>query len=57
MGQVFQVQYVLKVYLKHDGFFSRGQGSSVNMPIKILAIPHMDPSTEPWRVPEEWNPY
>ena len=26
MGQVFQVQYTLKVYLKHDGFFERGQG-------------------------------
>ena len=24
MGQVFQVQYSLKVYLKHDSFFERG---------------------------------
>lgn len=24
MGQVFQVTYCLKVYLKHDSFFERG---------------------------------
>ena len=24
MGQVFQVQYILRVYLKHDGFFTGG---------------------------------
>ena len=24
MGQVFQTQYWLKVYVKHDGFFERG---------------------------------
>lgn len=29
MGQVFQVKYMLKVYLKHEGFFERGQGTSV----------------------------
>ena len=29
MGQVFQVKYTLKVYLKHDGFFERGQGTCV----------------------------
>mmetsp|Transcript_38493 Transcript_38493/g.50464 ORF Transcript_38493/g.50464 Transcript_38493/m.50464 type:complete len:104 (+) Transcript_38493:1165-1476(+) len=27
------------------------------MPIKILATPNSEPSTEPWRVPENWNPY
>ena len=24
MGQIFQVKYTVKVYLKHDGFFERG---------------------------------
>ena len=43
--------------MKHDGFFERGQGSSVNLPIKILAVPHLDVSNEPWRVPDVWNPY
>lgn len=44
MGQIFQVQYILKVYMKHDGFFERGQGQCVNLPLKILATPRMDPS-------------
>jgi len=57
MGQIFQVQYILKVFLKRDGFFERGQGTSVNLPLKIMATPRMEQSTEPWRVPENWNPY
>jgi len=57
MGQIFQVQYTLKVYLKHEGFLERGQGTCVNLPIKMLATPRMEPSTEPWRVPEHWQPY
>ena len=50
------MQYTLKVYLKHDGFFSRGQGTCVNLPLRILATRRLEPSPEPWRVPEGWNP-
>ena len=57
MGQVFQVQYILKLYIKHEGFFERGSGAHVSLPLRILATPRKEPSTEPWRVPEEWNPY
>lgn len=57
MGQIFQVQYILKVYLKHDGFFERGQGTCVNLPLRIMATPRMEPSTEPWRVPDQWEPF
>ena len=57
MGQVFQVTYSLKIYLKHDSFFERGQGECVNMPIRIMANPMLNPSTEPWRIPANWNPY
>ena len=57
MGQNFQVQYMLKVYLKHDGFFERGQGTCVNLPLRIMATPRTEPSTEPWRIPQNWNPY
>ena len=39
MGQVFQVTYGLKVYMKHDGFFERGQGTCVNLPLRIMASP------------------
>jgi len=57
MGQIFQIKYMLKVYLKHDGFFERGQGSCVNLPIRVLAFQHTDPSSEAWRTPASWNPY
>ena len=56
MGQVFQVQYILKVFIKHEGFFERGSGAHVSLPLRILATPRTDPSTEPWRVCENWNP-
>ena len=48
---------MLKVYLKHEGFFERGQGSCVNLPLRILARQHLDPSTEAWRIPQNWNPH
>ena len=57
MGQIFQVKYMLKVYLKHEGFFERGQGNCVNLPLRILARQHLDPSTEGWRIPQNWNPH
>ena len=56
MGQVFQVQYILKVFLKHDSFFSEKQ-SCVNLPLRIMSTARTDPSFEPWRVPNDWNPY
>ena len=48
---------MLKVYLKHEGFFERGQGSSVVLPIRVMAAHHLDPSTAPWRIPQNWNPH
>ena len=56
MGQIFQVKYMLKVYLKHEGFLEFGAGECVSLPVKILATPKLDPSNEPWRVPDPWNP-
>ena len=51
MGQIYQVQYTLKVYLKHDGFFERGQGKHINLPVRIMATPRTEPSSEAWRIP------
>lgn len=45
------------MYLKHDGFFERGQGTCVNLPLRIMATPRMEPTTEPWRVPDNWSPF
>jgi len=57
LGQVFQVQYFFKVYLKHDGLFEKGPGKWCNLPLKILSTRHLEPSTEPFRVPNNWNPW
>jgi hypothetical protein len=57
MGQVFSVQYHLKVYVKLDGIFERGQGSCVKLPIRIMATPRVEPTQEPWRIPANWNPF
>lgn len=27
------------------------------MPLKVLASQHLDVSTEPWRIPQNWNPH
>lgn len=56
MGQVFQVQYILKIFIQHEGFFERGSGSHVSLPLRILATPRTEPSQEPWRIPGVWNP-
>jgi hypothetical protein len=39
LGAVFQVQYLLKVYIKHEGMFEFGAGRSVTLPLKILNTP------------------
>jgi hypothetical protein len=44
------------VYVKYDGFASFGEGKFITMPIKILQVPELIQSTEPFRVPNDWNP-
>ena len=39
MGQVFQIQYILKIFVKHSGFFESGLGAVVNLPLRILPTP------------------
>ena len=56
LGEVYQVQYVLKIYVKHEGMFQFGAGSCVTMPIKLLNAPAIAIAEEPYRVPEGWNP-
>ena len=29
----------------------------MNLPLKVMATPRMEPSSEPWRIPAEWNPF
>jgi len=56
LGVVYQVQYILKVYVKHAGTFSFGAGKCVSLPVKILNYPAITTTTEPYRVPEIWSP-
>ena len=56
LGVVYQIQYVLKVYVKHEGLFQFGAGRCVTCPLKILNTPSVEKTGEPYRVPEVWNP-
>ena len=38
-GDLYQVVYSLKVFVKHDGLTSRGEGACVTIPIRILPLP------------------
>jgi len=56
LGVVYQVSYLLKVYVKHEGMFQFGAGRCVTMPLKIFNTPAVTTTAEPFRVPEHWNP-
>ena len=57
IGKIYQVQYFIKVYVKHDGMFETGPGNWCNLPVKILSTPQLDPISDPWRVADNWNPW
>ena len=38
-GDLYQVVYSLKVFVKHDGLTSRGEGACVTIPIRIIPLP------------------
>lgn len=56
LGAVFQVEYTLRVFVKHDNWLKLGEGEYISLPIKINNTPFLGPSNEPFRVPAEWNP-
>ena len=56
LGEVYQVQYMLKIYVKYEGMFQFGAGSCVTMLIKLLNTPAVLTADEPYRVPAVWNP-
>ena len=33
-----------------------GKGACVNLPLRIRATPRCEPNSEPFRVPDQWNP-
>lgn len=56
LGQIFQIDYVLKVFVKHGAWNSVGQGDFVSLPFKILGSPQLIQSDENFRVPVDWRP-
>lgn len=56
LGAVFSVNYLLKVFVKHDAWDQFGEGNAVQLPIKIMTVPKLVQSSEPFRVPEDWDP-
>jgi hypothetical protein len=58
LGQVFCIDYVLKVFVEYDTWNKFGsEGEVCSIPIIILQRPFPgQESIEPFRVPIEWNP-
>lgn len=56
LGQIFSVEYVMKVFVKHSAWNSVGQGSCIELPIKVLASPQLIQADENFRVPTDWRP-
>lgn len=56
LGQVFQINYVFKVYVKHDAWNSIGEGNCVELPLRIINQPRLIQSQEHYRVPANWSP-
>jgi len=46
----------MKVYVKADAWNEFGEGDLVQMPVRILNTPKLVESTEPYRIPHNWNP-
>lgn len=38
-GQVFKVDYIMKVYVKHASLTEFGEGQFINVPIRIKGVP------------------
>lgn len=54
-GDVFAVGYILDIFVKHNVW--RGIGDKVSVPIRVLGMPPKAlQSSEPPRLPKEWNP-
>lgn len=56
IGALFMVEYKLRIFVKHDAFLERGQGACISFPIRVYNAPVLVASSEPYRVPDYWNP-
>lgn len=56
LGSIFSVEYALRVFVKYDNWLKHGEGEYITLPIRIHNTPNLGPASEPFRVPEDWNP-
>ena len=41
LGKTFQINYIFKVFVKHDAWNSLGEGTSVELPLRIINQPRL----------------
>lgn len=56
LGELFQVEYTLRVFVKYENWRKRGEGERITLPLRIINTPRLGPSDEPFRVPQNWSP-
>ena len=56
IGALFQIEYKLRVFVKHEAFLELGKGKCISFPIRVYNTPVLVQSQEPYRVPDNWNP-
>ena len=55
-GKLFEVSFILKVFVKHDSWNEYGEGMVVSFPIQILGQPFEIVSKLEVQAPDGWNP-
>lgn len=57
-GNLFSVEYSLRVFVKHDSWNEFGQGNCINLPIQVIQPP-IDITSDDviQQKPENWNPH
>jgi len=57
-GDLFNVSYTLRVFIKHDSWNAFGEGNCISLPIKIIQPPQQTLSKDVLAAaPEGWNPF
>jgi len=44
LGQVFSVEYVLRVFVKYENWMKHGEGEHISLPVKIINTPTLGPT-------------
>lgn len=57
-GDLFEVKYVLRVFVKHDSYNAFGEGNYIELPIKVIQPPQNTLTMDVIKnIPEGWNPF